>query len=159
MNTTASLATRPPAPEDESFLFKLYASTRAREWALLDRPEAEKEELMEMQFRLQAASYTSGFPNSEHSIVLVDDAPAGRIWIDEGPREIKILDISVLPEFQGRGIGTQLLQDCQERARTRAKPLRHSVLRWNSGAISLYFRLGFVPCGHDEFFLQLEWLP
>ncbi len=150
---------RPPLSSDEAFLYALYASTRAAEWARLDLPESEKESLMEMQFRGQSRSYTSQFPHSEHSIVLSNGEPAGRTWLNEGPDEIKVLDIAILPRFQRQGIGAQLMTECQRRARMSAKPLRHSVLRWNAGAIAFYIRLGFVPYAEEQFFLQLEWRP
>jgi GNAT superfamily N-acetyltransferase len=159
MTSVVSISARSPLPEDEPFLFRLYASTRAREWAALDLPESEKNALMRMQFESQANSYRSQFPQSEHTIVIAGEEPAGRIWLDEGTNVIKVLDLALLPQFQSRGIGTKLMKGCQERARKAGKPLRHSVLKWNSEAISFYLRLAFTPCGGDEFFLQLEWLP
>ncbi len=112
-----------------------------------------------MQFESQAKSYNSQFPQSEHSVVLVGEEPAGRIWLNEDKKEIKVLDLALLPAFQNQGVGSRLMKSCQERAKAAGKPLRHSVLKWNSGAISFYLRLGFTPCGGDEYFLQLEWLP
>lgn len=126
---------------------------------MLDKPEAEKQALMRMQFEAQSASYRSQYPASEHRMILAGGLPAGRVWIDGSPREIKVLDISISPEFQSQGLGTRILGDCIETARNSRKPLRHSVLKWNSRAIAFYLRLGFVPCGGDQFFLQLERLP
>jgi ribosomal protein S18 acetylase RimI-like enzyme len=157
--TNDAISTRPAEAGDESFLYRLYASTRSREWATLALPEEEKEALMRMQFDAQASSYRTQFPASEHSVILSFGTPAGRIWTDESAREIKVLDVSVLPEFQSRGLGTHVMKASVERARNAKKPLRHSVLKWNSRAISFYLGLGFVPCGGDDFFLQLERLP
>jgi GNAT superfamily N-acetyltransferase len=159
MTPALSISARSTRAEDEPFLYRLYASTRAREWATLDLPEAQKEGLMRTQFESQSNSYQRQFPNSEHTVVLASEEPAGRIWLNEDAREIKVLDLALLPQFQSLGIGSQLMKGCQDRARKTGKPLRHSVLKWNSGAISFYLRLGFTPCGGDEFFLQLEWLP
>jgi len=52
--------------------------------------------------------------------------------------------IALLPEVQGRGVGTAVIRDLLRDARSRNKPLSLSVTEQNTGAIRLYNRLGFI---------------
>ena len=70
-----------------------------------------------------------------------------------------MLDITVLPDFQGSGVGTTLIERLQAEAARVGVPLRESVFRGNQGAEALYRRLGFVEVGGDGAYLAMEWWP
>jgi ribosomal protein S18 acetylase RimI-like enzyme len=59
-------------------------------------------------------------------------------------------EIQLLPEFQGQGIGSDLIR--QEIARTQVQqiPLRLRVLKHNTRAQHLYARLGIVVFEETE---------
>lgn len=71
----------------------------------------------------------------------------GRISVKEFPDHILFDEIHLLPDYQGRGIGTLLLQDVLTQAKGRQLPVRLILLRSNP-AKRLYERLGFTA--HDE---------
>lgn len=129
--------------------------------AIVPWTEAEKKEFLEFQYRAQTQSYTTRFPDSVHSIVLIDGEPAGRIWTDEWEDEIRLLDIAILPRFRNRGAGTILLTRLQDDARASGKALRHSVEINNESAIRLYERLGFTIVPDYDFATHylMEWIP
>ena len=113
-----------------------------------------------MQFDAQRAEYDARFPGARYSVILVDGRPAGRLWVGEDAREIRLLDIAILPEFQNHGVGARLVRDLIEEAATTARPLRHMVFILNTGARRFYERLGFVV--FEEFggaYLHMEWRP
>ncbi len=62
----------------------------------------------------------------------------------------------VAPEFQKRGIGTQLLEKQLDEARHLNVPVRLQVLRENL-ARQLYERLGFIVTGKTETHYLMEW--
>ncbi|MEM9174939.1 MAG: GNAT family N-acetyltransferase [Myxococcota bacterium] len=65
-----------------------------------------------------------------------------------GRPSVNLHDFSVLPEAQGRGVGTVLLGELERRARERnAANLTLEVVGTNEGAQRLYERYGFT---HDE---------
>jgi ribosomal protein S18 acetylase RimI-like enzyme len=64
-------------------------------------------------------------------------------------------ELVILPEFQGRGIGSSLLQEIIEDANNRGMPVRLQVLKANR-ALKLYERLGFVKNGETETHFQME---
>lgn len=62
--------------------------------------------------------------------------------------EAQLLNISLLPERQGRGLGTRLLQFvCDDARAHRASRLFLEVRPSNAAGQALYRRFGFVPVG------------
>lgn len=68
---------------------------------------------------------------------------------------MRIIEIQLLPEFQGHGIGTALLQRELRFADARGLPVRLQVLRENR-ARTLYERLGFRVCGETDTHFLME---
>lgn len=152
---------RPVTPEDDTFLFELYASTRP-ELAALGLGEAQRQMLLRVQWMAQRQGYQSRYAHGEHQLVLVEGKPAGRLWVAREPGELRLVDVSLLPVHRGAGVGTGLLRALQQEAAAAGKPLRLSVARDNP-AQRLYARLGFTPVGGAETgtepYLALEWSP
>ena len=142
---------------DDEFLLRLYASTRQEELAPVPWSEVEKADFVRMQHDAQRADYLQRFPNSDHSIVMVDGTDGGRIWVNRGADEIRLMDIALIPELRGMGVGTQLLVDLQKEAKKRGLPLRHSVHKTNLGAIRFYVRMGFSAVRDYETHDLMEW--
>lgn len=156
-----TLSLRPVTPEDDAFLFELYATTRP-DIASLGLPEAQRDMLLRMQWLAQRQGYAARHPHAEHQLVLVGERPAGRLWVAREPTELRLVDISLLPAHRGSGLGTTLLQALQQEATATGKPLRLSVARDNP-ARRLYARLGFTTVEGTEAdaapYLALEWKP
>ncbi len=157
MSPTAILEQRPATAADEAFLYRLFASVRGAEFAALG--EAMRELVLRSQFQSQLQGYRSRFPASHQVVVLQDGKPVGRLWTHQDAQEHRIIDISLLPEFQNRGIGTRLLQQQMQAAAKAAVPLRVSVFRANIGSLRLHTRLGFSVAQQDAMYLHLEWRP
>jgi predicted N-acetyltransferase YhbS len=66
--------------------------------------------------------------------------------------------IEIAPDFQGQGMGTDLIRDLQDEARGRGVPLKLRVLQGNP-ARRLYERLGFVAAGETETHITMSWQP
>jgi ribosomal protein S18 acetylase RimI-like enzyme len=80
----------------------------------------------------------------------------GRLYVDRWEKEIRIMDIAVLPEFRGTGIGTKLIRDLQEEARAAGKSLSIHVEKFNR-ALGLYERMEFLKKGDREVYWLMEW--
>jgi ribosomal protein S18 acetylase RimI-like enzyme len=129
---------------DDEFLLAVYASTREDELAQVEWGEGQKELFVRWQYELQRREYDARFPDAAYDVILVDDRPAGRIWVGRDEEQIRLLDIALLSEFQNRGVGTMLLRGLMDEAVRTGKVLRHMVFVLNNDAQRFYERLGFV---------------
>ena len=153
------LELRPVGEEDLPFVRLVYASSREEELALVPWPDEQREAFLDMQFRAQLAGYTATFPGSEHSVVLVDGEPAGRIWVARSEAEIRLVDLALLPAFRNLGTGSALVRRLQAEAQATSTPLRHCVWTMNEGARRLYRRLGFAVVEDQGMYQLMEWRP
>jgi ribosomal protein S18 acetylase RimI-like enzyme len=149
---------RPIGPEDESFLCDVYASTRANELAPVPWDDAQKAAFLRMQFIAQHRYYQEQYPNGTFDVVFVDGEPAGRLYVNRGADEVRIIDIAMLPAFRNRRVGTHLVGALQTEAALAGKPLRIHVERFNP-ALRLYERLGFTVIADRGVYFFLEWRP
>ena len=75
-------------------------------------------------------------------VVLVDGVPAGRLYVDRTADEIRVVDITLLPEHRGAGVGESLLEPILDEGDRDGLPVTIHVERHNP-ALRLYDRLGF----------------
>ena len=148
------LSLRPISPDDREFLYRVYASTRTEELALTDWNDAQKEAFLRMQFNAQDAYYTQHYPGARFQVIEQDGQPVGRLYIDQWPGEVRIVDITLLPEWRNHGLGSRLLRDIIGQAERAGLPLTIHVEMYNP-ALRLYQRLGFEPAGkHGVYYLM-----
>ncbi len=111
-----------------------------------------------MQFETQRAAYAAARPNARFETIEQRGRPIGRLVVDRRDDEIHLVDIALLPDSRGRGIGGALIVElCREGARG-GRPVRLRVERRNP-ALGLYRRLGFVEVGDDNVYALMEWAP
>ena len=151
-----SLCLRPITPEDDPFLAGLYASTRMEELAVTEWDDEEKAVFCRRQFDAQTAHYRDNYPGASLQIIEKARTPIGRLYVARWSREIRIMDIAVLPEHRGAGIGAKLLHELQDEARSTGKSLTIHVERFNP-ALRLYQRLGFRQIEDKGVYLLMEW--
>lgn len=149
---------RPARPEDEAFLFELYAGTRRAEMAGWGLEGALLDQMLALQVAGRQGTYRARFPGADHHIILQEDRPVGRILVDRTGTALVLVDVALVPAVRGAGIGTRLLQGLQAEAAERGCPLRLQVVLTNP-ARRLYERLGFATLGEDAVYAQMEWRP
>jgi GNAT superfamily N-acetyltransferase len=149
------LALRPAADGDREFLARVYASTRTEELAPLPWSGDQKRIFLAQQFAAQSAHYARHFADGSFSVVLVDGEPAGRLIVARREDVLKVVDIALLPEYRGHGLGTRLLRPLLDDAAARGTDVEVYVERFNP-ALRLYDRLGFVPAEDTGVYLRLR---
>ena len=87
-----------------------------------------------------------------------DDKPVGRLYVDRREREIRILDITLLPEYRGAGLGTPLIQELLTEAEAAGKTLTIYV-EFFGRSRRLFERLGFTPIEGDGYNALMAWRP
>ena len=156
MPANLSLRLRRITPEDDSFLAGLYASTRAEELAVTGWSDEDKAVFCRRQFDAQSAHYRENYPGALLQVIEKEGVAIGRLYLARWEREIRIMDIALLPEHRGAGIGTKLLRELREEARSAGKTLTIHVERFNR-ALALYQRLGFSIAEDKGVYLLMEW--
>lgn len=158
MTASPSIALRPITADDTELLYRIYAGTRTEELAPVPWTQEQKDAFLEMQFRAQHADYQRNYPDAAYDVIECDGVAAGRLYVHRLPAEIRVIDIAMLPDFRGNGIGTQLLSELIREAGSAGKPLSIHVEKQNP-AMRLYQRLGFVPIGDTGVYLLMERSP
>ncbi|MGZ8709349.1 MAG: GNAT family N-acetyltransferase [Thermoanaerobaculia bacterium] len=153
-----AIALRPATPADYHFMRLLYESTREEEMKRFPFDEFQKKEFLDQQFGAQYQHYQLHYPTCERNIVEKAGAPIGRLWIDEWRDQIRLVDIALMPEWRGSGIGRMLLGDVLARGAKVGKPVTIHVEGFNP-ALRLYERLGFVKMDTNGVYFLMKWTP
>jgi ribosomal protein S18 acetylase RimI-like enzyme len=149
---------RPATQADYFFMRQLYGSTREEELKQFPFDEFQKKAFLDQQFAAQYQHYQLHYPTCERNIIERDGKPVGRMWIDEWRDQIRLVDIALMPEARGSGIGSMLLHAVLERGRKAGKPVTIHVEGFNP-ALRLYERLGFVKVDTNGMYYLMKWTP
>lgn len=150
------LALRPVVEQrDLPLLFRIYAATRVDILTHDPWSREEKQRFLEQQFLIQHKAYMGGYETPEFYVVCRNGSDIGRLYLEERPSEIRIIDIALLPEFRNDRAGTALLQDILACADQRKKRVSIHVEK-NNPALSLYQRLGFHKKNEIPFYDLME---
>ena len=152
----SSITFRPCTDSDVPFLRHLYGTTRAEELRPVPWSDDEKRLFLDMQFVAQKTHYEAHYPDCEFLVIELGQEPIGRLYVDRGEDDIRITDIALLPEFQGRGIGRMLMEEILAEGRDTRKRVTIHV-EHNNPARRLYDSLGFRHVDTNGVYHLLEW--
>ncbi len=149
-------ALRPETDADIPFLKRLYASTREDELAQTGWPDAQKHAFLEHQFAAQRSHYRTYIAGCAFDLLEHNGEPVGRLYLEERAARLHIVDIALMPQSRGSGLGTAILQGVIDAARAQGKAVGIFVETFNP-ALRLYQRLGFRQFGEQGVYLEMEW--
>lgn len=147
---------RGPEGGDADFLARLYASTRMDLHSATADPAFVKS-IIEMQQRLQTVGYRQSFPDAQYWVLERAGCPIGRIVIHISASELRLVDIALLPELRGQGLGSHILSALQRYAALHSLALTLAVHHSNPFARRLYIALGFCTSSRDSMAEQMVW--
>jgi ribosomal protein S18 acetylase RimI-like enzyme len=156
-NASSDVALRPPLPEDEQFLYELYASTRVDELARVPWSEEQRAAFLKLQLRARDQSYRMYYPGIDDQVILFKERPVGRLIVVRADEEIRLVDIALLPAHRRAKIGTALIKGLMVEASNLNKSIRLQVEKSNPQAKKLYERLGFTTLGENSTHFQMEY--
>lgn len=142
MTQTTSITLHPATQDDLEFLYEVYASTRQDELAVTPWTEQQKADFLRFQFNAQHTYYQQNYAGAEFDVILMDGKPIGRLYVYRTPGEIRLMDMALLPEYRGRGIGSAFMQSLIDESKRRGVKIGLHVEQYNP-AYRLYSRLGF----------------
>ncbi|MDA3880465.1 MAG: GNAT family N-acetyltransferase [Prolixibacteraceae bacterium] len=149
---------RTQTQSDEDFLFRLYASTRADEMSASNWDESQKQQFLRFQFNAQLHHYLNNYKNATFDIIHSKGKDIGRLYLTHNDNDIRIIDISLLPEYRGKGIGSRILKAIRKKADQQQKTIRLSVFVTNP-AKRLYEKLGFVEENIEHPYIYMKKCP
>ena len=158
MTTAEQVSLRPAGPGDAEVLYRIYASTREEELSVVPWDAPTKEAFLRMQFAAQDTYYHANFPQASYDLIMAGEQVLGRLYVHRGEMAWNVIDIALLPEHRGKGIGSRLMTEVLAEAGAAAKPVEIHVERFNP-ARRLYDRLGFRQIDDKGVYLLLEWRP
>ena len=144
--------------DDLAFVASLYASTRREELADTGWPQEMQDAFLRQQHEAQHSHYRATYGGAEWLIIEQGGAPVGRLYRVVWPHEIRIIDISLMPDARGSGIGGAILGAIQEEARGIGKAVSIHVEK-NNRARNLYLRLGFAVIEDKGVYDLMAWRP
>jgi ribosomal protein S18 acetylase RimI-like enzyme len=150
------LSYRLKTDEDLPFIERLYRATREEEMAFAGWSEDFMRKFITQQQFAQNRHVELAHPGAEMLLVEQDGEPIGRLYIEDRGAEIWLIDIVLLPESRGQGIGGSVLRDLLELGREQDKPVGLQVVKTNP-ARHLYLRLGFAIVGDGGEHHRMQW--
>lgn len=154
----AALVLRAEVDADIAFIEALYADTRHDELAPVPWPEADKRRFLDDQCRLQHDHYRRHYAAADFLVIENVEASIGRLYVHATTKELRVMDIALLREQRGRGIGTALVVATQRWAAVRGIAVTLHVEPANP-AQRLYRRLGFSLIENRGVYDFLGWTP
>jgi len=149
---------RPITEDDIPFLAAVYFSTRGEEVAATGWPVEMQQQFLAQQFDAQHRHYQRHYPDAEWLVIERGGEAVGRLYIEEWPTQIRIIDIALLPAARGFGVGAAIFEDMFDLARSRGKKVSIHVEK-NNPARGLYLRLGFETVADEGVYDLMEWPP
>ncbi len=155
---TTNIKLRPSVPEDEDFLAAVYGSTRHQELAMVPWTDEQKDAFIKFQLNAQLTHYRTEYPNAEYLIILFDAEPAGRLYLDLRESEIRIMDITLLPEHRRKGISSPIIRRLMDKASALEKKLSINLDKLSQSQ-PIFERFGFKPTEDTGFHVLYVWQP
>lgn len=169
-------AGRDPGPETPAFLVErgfrlrhavdadlprlklLHADTRAEEMAMVPWPAEFKRDFLDQQFHFQHLHYLSHDPDADYLVLEHEGVVQGRYYLQRNTSDHRVIDICLMAEFRGRGLGQALLEDSMRNARALGRGMALEVLVTNLAALRLYERLGFMVVQSTQTHHFMRWV-
>jgi len=118
---------RPALDEDQEFLYELHCATM----------RSVVEQTWGWDEAWQRADFAKRFAKCDISIIEVETTPeagarlVGSLWLEQRPDSLYIHELQILPELQGRGVGTAVVENVIEQGASSELPVALSVVQAN----------------------------
>lgn len=99
------------------------------------------------------------FTSQDFYVIQVSGNDVGVMAIVRQPDCVKVNQMFILPEYQGKGIGAVCMNQIIKEATASRLPIRLQVLKVNHRAAVFYKRLGFRKTGESDTHILMEKIP
>lgn len=152
------LLMRPETEADALFLKTLFVTVVMGQMGLQDA--AGMEPLIDLQRHSREQTYAAIWPHARRWIIEHDGSPIGSLIEGDKGDAVHMVDLSLLPQVQGQGLGSAVLADAQSRAAARGKAVTAMVMVSNVASLALVRRRGFTgSTQHGDAQIGVRWTP
>jgi ribosomal protein S18 acetylase RimI-like enzyme len=144
------VALRRAAAADEPLLLRLVAANRS-----IARADVGAR-LLEQQASSAMRTWRARMPPPDEQVVLLHGRAVGILVSARETDVLHLIEIGLVPECQGQGIGSVVLAHLLRVADHERRTIRASVYSSNPRAHALYSRFGLTAVAADELALRLE---
>jgi ribosomal protein S18 acetylase RimI-like enzyme len=155
---TPGITLRPVRDDDEPFLLALYATVRAPELEQVAWTDEQKAVFVRHQFDAQSTHWRENYHDTSFDVIERAGVPIGRLYVARWRDEIRVVDVALMPEHRGSGVGGALFRSLFEESDRTGRPVTIHVEIYNP-ARRLYERLGFVLKEEKGIYLLMERAP
>ena len=157
--SSARWALRPPTGDDAAFLDRLFRDTTGAPVAAYGALPDGGAHLLAAMRRGQERAWREAYGAEGERLVLLGDAPVGRLWTARvGAHELRLVDLGLIASARGQGLGAEVLAHVVAAAHAEGRTVVLHVAPDNP-AQRLYARHGFVEVGRDPMNVRLERAP
>jgi ribosomal protein S18 acetylase RimI-like enzyme len=149
---------RASVPSDDDFFYDVFCTTWASEVAALPNQNLARH-VLRIQHTAQERRFAGRFPAQQRFVVELDGASVGRLYVSDRSARIQIVDLTLLPEFQGRGTEARVVRGLMTEAAREEQVVGLQVSRRDDDASALYAGLGFELVSVDDLDNTFEWTP
>lgn len=142
--------------DDYPFFTALFSSTRD-DLRQLDWPQDKIEELIRQQQLVQETGMRDLFPQAQYFVIDYAGQSIGRVVLDIEPDNIRLVNISLIPQAKGNGIGRAIMHALQSYAQEHQCSLNLAVFQFNEPARNLYLSCGFTIIRNDGIQDHMIW--
>ena len=147
---------RPITDDDREFLLRVYEASRETELSAVQWDAGLKRTFMEHQFDAQDAHYRKHYAGATFDIVLYGGEPCGRLLVHRGDSQFAIMDLTVLPDYRGRGIGGEMVHRIVGEAGDSGRSVRVFLETFNPHQ-AFFQKRGFAVVEDDGVSRRYEW--
>ena len=104
----------------------------------------------------QRELHNSRFVSQDSRIIQFRGTDVGFLATSSTPDTLKVNQLFIFPEYQGKGIGSACMMFILDDASLEGKPVALQVLKVNTRGIAFYQKLGFLIVGESSTHFQME---
>ena len=151
----AGVSVRKCTRQDRPFLRQVYSVARAAEMVTTGWDESAIASFLDLQFDLQHRYWRDHYRGAEFLVIQFRGQPIGRVYWWSNTADAVLIDISLLPAWRNRGVGSGIVAVLNDRAdASRQTTTLH--LQPTSPAHSLFLRAGFIIVDDNSVHLKMQ---
>ncbi len=146
------LKQRPVNNDDTGFLKDLYCQSRDYETTVANIPAETLKQFLHQQFLLQTEHFNRVYKNAECNLIQYQGAAIGRIYFNQENENLHLIDITLLRNYRGLGIGRFFITNLLSKTKVRTT----LYVNERNPALFFYKKLGFKELEKEQGYIYME---